>query len=233
MKRLIAFLIVVAGSVLLQAEPIAIVAAGGPLAVVAARVEVSVGKEMSMVSSKYFYQYVEKDDPDHQAHLLLSYPMYVEKGLKNLDDIVSASAIRLQVGEQAIDPREAEFVATDFLSGFPVPEDAQIAVLTFDIPRSVARLRFPVTVTHLQPNYHYKGALIAAFTPWLPKMIRVPNGYSLEDHEWEVSLRALSGVTLRKVALPGKVLQESSTELAVVPDHGKTLAAEIVPDGAK
>ena len=116
-----------------------------------------------MVSSKYFYQYVEKDDPDHQAHLLLSYPMYVEKGLKNLDDIVSASAIRLQVGEQAIDPREAEFVATDCLSGFPVPEDAQIAVLTFDIPRSVARLRFPVTVTHLQPNYHYKGALIAAF----------------------------------------------------------------------
>ncbi len=213
----------------LHAEPIAIVGAGSPLAAVAARIEVTVGREMSMVSSKYYYQYLEKDDPDHSAHLLLAYPLYVEPGLKTLDDIISASALRLQVEDQPIAPREAELVPPGFLSGYPVPEDAQVALVTFDIPRSVARVRFPVTITHLQPNYHYHGALLAAFTPWLPKMIRAASGYALEDHEWEVSLHALNGVTLKQLAAPGKILADTAAELTAVPEHGKTLAAEILP----
>jgi hypothetical protein len=228
MHRFLLLLSFVASAAVLRAEAIAMVAPGGPLAVVSARAELTVGKEMSMLYSKFMYQYMERDDPGHNSRLFLRYPLYVEKGLKNLDDIVSASAIHLQVGDQTIDPREAEFVAPETLSDYPVPEDVAVAVVTFEIPRSVARLRFEVVIQHLQPNFHYHGALLAAYTPWLPKAIRPISAYNLEDHEWEVSLKALKEVRLKKVTAPGKVLKDADDELIAVPEHRQTLAVEIV-----
>lgn len=218
----------------LGAEPVPMVAEGGPLAVVQHKVEVSVGREMSMVSERYMLQYVERDDTDSQQRLRFQYPLYVEKGLRNTrGDILDSSSIHLEVGGQALAPIEAQLVAPESLSDYPVPEDAAVAQLTFAIPRELARLRFEVTITHLQPNFHYRGAWLAAFTPWYPKAIRIPQPLTPDEVDFSVTFKALSGVTLKKFSALGRILQENPGELSVVSEHRQTVAVEVVPTPAK
>ncbi len=210
------------------------VAEGGPLAVVQHKVEVSVGREMSMVSQRYMLQYVARDDTDPQQRLRFVYPLYVEKGLRNTrEDILDASSVHLEIGGQALAPIEAQLVAPESLSNYPVPEDAAVAQLTFAIPRDLARLRFEVTITHLQPNFHYKGAWLAAFTPWYPKSIRSLQPFAPDEVDFSVTLKALSGVSLKKYSALGRILKNTPTELSVVSEHRQTVAAEIVATPAQ
>ena len=227
MRRLL-LLACLAGAPVLPAAPIAVAPAGTPLIVVAAKVELTIGREMAMVSGRYMYQYVEKDDDDHQSRLLLQYPVYLEKGLKSLEDMISASSIRLQLGDQTFYPTAGDYLAPEVLSDYPAPEDAAVAMLTFEIPRASARLRFEVTITHLSPNFHSHGALLAAYTPWLPRSYEYRNAYGLQDHDFEVSLRAIEGFALQPFPTKARVLQETPTELVVFPEHRKTIAAEVV-----
>jgi hypothetical protein len=217
-----------------MAEPVPMVAEGGPLTVVQHKVEVSVGREMSMVSERYMLQYVERDDTDPQQRLRFIYPLYVEKGLRNnREDILAASVVALEVGGQSLAPIDAQLVVPEALSDYPVPEDAAVAQLTFAIPRDLARLRFEVTITHLQPNFHYKGVWLAAFTPWYPKAIHIPQPLAPDEVDFSVTLKALAGVSLKKFSAVGRILRETPTELSVASEHRQTVAVEIGAAPAK
>jgi len=206
--------------------------ANPPFTVVAARVELTVGRELSMVSIRMMLQYVERDDTRHNARVFVHCPLYVDKTVTDWHDAVSAADIKLQVAGQIFTPVDGGIVSADVLSDYPVPEDAAVAFLTFEIPRSAATWRFEVQVNHIQPNFHHHGALLAAFTPWLPKVTHVQKVFEFADKDFEVVIRGLSGVTFRKYTANDEVLADTPTELKVIPVHRKTIAVEILPAAA-
>jgi hypothetical protein len=206
--------------------------ANPPLAVAASRVELTVGRELTLVSDRSMLQYVERDDAGHSSRLIVHYPLYVEKGLRDWRDAATAADIKLQVGEQTLRPVDGDLVSPEFLSEFPIPEDAGVAVLSFEIPRSLAKLRFEVVISHVQPNFHYRGALLAAYTPWLPKMIKTQKVYGFANEDFSVAFRPLSGIKFRKFTAHPKVVADTPAEFSVVPEHRKTIAVEILPEDA-
>lgn len=198
-----------------------------PLALVSQQVELTVGRELTMVASTSVYQYVARDDFDHRARLYIHYPLYVETGLKDWREIVTSSEIKLEIGAVAYAPTTGGFFAADVISDFPVPEDAAVAYLVFEIPRELATRRFEARITHLQPNFHHRGALLAAYTPWLPKFVDFVKLLRPDEHNFEVSVRAMSDVTFRRYTAQGTVLRETPATLVVIPEHRKTIAVEL------
>ncbi len=214
----------------LLGNPVAGDWANPPFCIVAERVEVTVGPTLSIVSGRYMFEYVEKDDVEQLPRLFIHYPLYVEKGLRDWRDIVDATEIKLQIGDQSFRPEWAGAIRRDFLSDYPMPDDADVAFVTFRIPRAVAKLRFEARISHVQPNFHYRGVLLAAYTPWLPKFSQFKNAYGLDDLDFEVDLKAAPGITLQRFPTDEKLRKESPEEFIVFPEHRKTIAVEVRPN---
>jgi hypothetical protein len=232
--RLVLVLFLAFGAVALSANPIVVSPpandwANPPLAIVAENVNLTVGRDLTMVSGQYMFQYVEKDDVGHLARIFIHYPLYVEKGLRDWQEVATASDIKLQVGPQTFLPTSGGLISADYLSDFPIPEDAAVAFLTFEIPRDVAKWRFEVTITHVQPNFHYRGALLAAYTPWLPKIIKTQKVYNFTDQDFSVAIKALEGISIKRYTANAQVVPETAGAVVVAPEHRKTIAVEILP----
>jgi len=229
MFRLLLLFGLIAGPAGLVAAPMELERNGPPLAVIGAKVELTVGRALSTVNAVYLVQYLPKDDPDHDAKLSLQCAIYVDKSLTDPADIANAAAAQLVVGRQSFTPDAVEIVPADRISDYPVPEDAAVALLRFDIPRTIAHVRFEATLNWIQPNFHYHGALLAAYTPWLPHMIVNTPIFAPDQHDFEVSLKPVTGVILKKYAIQSRLLRESADELVYLPMHRQTIAAEIQP----
>ena len=195
-----------------------------PLYVVSEKIELIVGRELTVVSGHLVFRYEPKDDTEHLPQLYLHLPLYVKRGTGEWSAGVDAANFELQIAGLAFKPASGSIVGADSLSNYPVPEDAEVAFLTFAVPRALAEPGFEVTINYVQSTFSYLGARLALFTPWQPRSMRQHPYLALADNVFELRVTAARGVFFRRIPNDTPILSESPTVIVAVPDHRKTIA---------
>jgi hypothetical protein len=188
-----------------------------PLYIVSEQVELIVGRDLTVVSGRYVFEYVEKEDLERLPRVCVHYPLYVKGDVADWREVQSRTNFDFKIGSYSFAPTSGSIVRTESLSDYPLPEDAAVAFLTFEIPRKLAEQGFEVTIRFTQPNFRYNGGRLSIHTPWLPKSMQRHPYFTLADNTFDLRLAASQGVTIHRIPTDGQVISESPTELVVVP----------------
>jgi hypothetical protein len=224
--RAIAFLFLAVAAVAAP-DPVVTDWANPPFTLVAAQVDLTVGQDLTLVSGRYTFQYVEAEDVNHDAHVFIHYPFYASAGTSDWREAVSAADLKLEAGGQTLKPIEASRMEYAALTDFPLVDDAQVFVATFEVPRSIARVRFGATISQVQSNFHYHGDIVAVFTPWLPKIQAHPSLFRPAGHDFTVTVHAMSGYVCHLLTPNATVLENTAGRIAVVSEHRQTVAVAV------
>jgi hypothetical protein len=201
-----------------------------PMAVVSQNVLVSVGPKMSMVVGRYWYQYIPSFD-DGAQRIAIHYLAFVPKDASSHAELLEISQVKLMVGERQFLPETARVLEPAEVGAIELPpEDAAVALFTFQVPRSLATLRFDVVISHFQPHYRYEGQNIAAFLPWLPHLEELRRPQELKDSDFIVSFEALAGAKFEHATTNLEVRQKSDNKLVVHPRHFTNIAVRVDND---
>ncbi|HVU17765.1 MAG TPA: hypothetical protein VHD32_12635 [Candidatus Didemnitutus sp.] len=200
-----------------------------PFKIVAEKVDLTVGKDLTLVSDRCTLKYVESEDPGHMGMVWIRYPIYADSDFADSDEAARAEDLKLQIGPNTYPPASGGHVEYAVLSDFPIVEGARVFFVTFAIPRDAARLRFDAVITHLQPNFHYRGATVALYTPWLPRQESRGITFGAAEPPFTVTLHAGSGLGLKLLSSAEKALVNTTSAVSVVAEHRQTVAVEVAP----
>jgi hypothetical protein len=211
------------------AEVIAVDPVRLPFCLVTESVRVSVGKDLSIVEGDYDFKYVRRFEagqaPDRIA---FQYPVFVPKGVDDLETLVAITQAKLRVGTVEFSP-EGLALLVENPSGLLqfVPEDVRVFVFTFLIPRALLRQQCRLHITHYQPHYRFAGKEVSAFLPLLPDFELFKNELLFSRSDFTVEFEALDAVRLRRLSANEYVAQESPQRVKVHPVHRENIAVEV------
>ncbi|HEY4300524.1 MAG TPA: hypothetical protein VGM73_06615 [Candidatus Didemnitutus sp.] len=203
--------------------------ANPPFDIVAGNVDLTVGQDMSLVSARYIFKYVEAEDADHAARVFIHYPFYAPADSADWQDAANTADLKLEVKGQTLRPIAGSRIDYSSLTEFPIVDNAQVFVATFEVPRSMARVRFEGTISHVQSNFHYRGDTVSLFTPWLPRVEKKPHLFHDGDRDFTVTVHAMSGLACRLISPNAKVIENSPAEIVVVSEHRQSVAVAVQP----
>lgn len=206
--------------------------APSPIEVVSENVHVSVGDKLALIVGRYWYQYNQKFDDGISPRIAIYYTTFVPKSYATRSDIIDISQIRMTIGDQSFTPETARILSDEEVGAIQVaPKDFAVAWFVFQIPRTIAKLRFDVLIEHGQPLYDYEGKHIAAYLPWLPELEGTRKDLELKDSDFVVTFEALPKVTLKPESINIKVVESTPTKLVVHPVHLENIAVSVTQVG--
>lgn len=203
-----------------------------PVAVVSENVNVSIGEKMTLVVGRYWYQYVPRLDDRGSTRVAIHYAAFVPSDITDYKGLLEVSQVKLMLGEKEFLPESARLLTDAETGPIPtLPHGVALAWFTFQIPRSIAELRFDAVISHFQAHYTYEGKTVAAYWPWLPNLEELRQELELMNKDFVVSFEALPGVEMEKLTLNSRVEKSTPQRLIVHPLHQETIAVSITAAG--
>jgi hypothetical protein len=212
-----------------RADAIALLLSRSPFCLVGETVTISVALHMSMVEGRYDFKYVPRFDRGVRTdHVTFEFPVLVPKGMDSLEAIIESTQIKLRVGGIEFQPvNYGPWPENEAVPLQVVPEDVQVTMLHFSVPRTLLRDRVTLTVSYFQPHYQIAGREMAAHLPLLPDFEALKNELLFSTLDFTVEFEAVDAVRLRRLSVNSSVGEETSGRVIVHPVHRENIAVAV------
>lgn len=192
-----------------------------PYAPVRAAVEVTVGESVSLVTVRLSYLYVrDYDSKGRNNPMMIDVPVIVREQDTEVARLLEIANARIEIDGRLYRPTEALRLDHTALPPVPdLPDEARIALISFNIPRGDLPGRFRAHLVYEQPHVVTgDGEQYTGYLPLiLPDFEQLKRAVILRPEDFTVTFTALPNVRLRRVSVNAEVLEESAESISIRP----------------
>jgi hypothetical protein len=185
---------------------------GEPIALIAERVDISVGENQSAVSGQYSFRMVTDACPYGEGEpITIRVPIIVPGG-QSFPALKSSTAVSVRLGRRAFHPSRASVDSPLY----DLPSGWKLCSFDFEIPRPAARSVFTIALRYNQP--HLPGN-ISPYYPIHPPEAGAPKSVI----RYSVAERG----SLVLVSKGETVFEVRSTHISIHPQHHKLILVRV------